>query len=214
MTNKQKYINGMNGIKVENELKQDIIKNVSQSAKVSRNAVLIHPKGVMISVACIILLLIAVRGPLVLQNKDKGHPTSLFSGFVVTAYAADGAPIVVKPNIDFPLGQYSVLMSSVPGFPITIACKYADQIKIKTTEGQIIKWNTTDTKVRVQGKEATVQSGETIYWSPLVNGDSSHVAATESRIEITAFKERKKLGSAAIQIKSDEHFMFKGKLTK
>jgi hypothetical protein len=202
----------MNEIKADDELKQTIINITRANAVVPQTAArAFRIKVAMIAVSCLIIFLLAIGGQLAL-HKDHANPSTLFSGFVITAYAADGAPLAVKPDVEFPLGQYSMFMSSVPGFPVTIVSKNADKIEVRTSEGQIVFWNpTTDSKVNHQGKEATFKSGDTIYWSPMIEGDPSH--ATESILEITAYKDNAKLGSSTIEIKSEDHVMYKGRLT-
>jgi hypothetical protein len=212
MTMRSKYVNEMNGIKLDDELKQSIISKVSSSTAASqKGARTFRSKVSMISTACVIVFLLIFGGPLILHNSDQTNsgPSTVFNGFVITAYAADGTPLMVKPDVDFPLGQYSTFMSSVPGFPVTIVSKDADQISLQTSDGELLLWNPTDSKVIHQGKEAIVKSGDTIYWSPLVDGQ----VTTESMLEITAYKDKKKLGSNVIQIKSEDHVMYKGKVT-
>ncbi|MEV5029541.1 hypothetical protein [Paenibacillus sp. LPE1-1-1.1] len=214
MTIRTKYVNGMNEIKADNELKQRIInKSITSAAEPRSVARAFHSKAAMIAVSCMIIFLLAVGGPLVLHNNDQENPATLFSGFVVTAYAADGAQIVVKPDVTFPLGQYAMYMSSVPGFPITIGSKDADKIEVKTSEGELLLWNPADPIVKYQGKETTVKSGDTIYWSPMVEGAPSQSWGTEGILEITAYKDMKKLGSGRIEIKMEDYYMYTGKLT-
>jgi hypothetical protein len=202
----------MNGIKMDDELKQSIISKIGSSSTFPQIRVrTFRSKVAMISTACVIVFLLIIGGPLILLNGNQTNsgPSTLFSGFVITAYAADGTPLVVKPDVDFPLGQYSMFMSSVPGFPVTIVSKDADQISLRTSEGELLLWNSSDSKVIHQGEEAIVKSGDTIYWSPLVDGQ----VATESMFEITAYKDKKKLGSTVIEIKSEDHVTYKGKVT-
>lgn len=211
MTNRTKYINGMNEIKVDNSLKQSIINKSGMNTSILDTARTY--RVAMIAVSCMIIFLLAIGGRFVLHNGDQASLSGLFSGFVVTAYAADGSPLVVKPDIDFPLGQYSMIMSSVPGFPITIACKDTEIIIVRSSEGQLLLWNPADSKVKHLGKQVTVRSGDTIYWSPLVEGNHSPTVATQSVLQITAYKDHTKLGNSTIEIKSDEHHKYKGKLT-
>ncbi|WP_426450629.1 hypothetical protein ACP26L_01140 [Paenibacillus sp. S-38] len=212
MTMRTKYVNEMNEIKVDDELKQTIINNASMSTAVlQRETRAFRRKVAMIAVSCIAILLLAIGGPLILHDKNHDNPSTLFSGFVITAYAADGAPLVVKPDVDFPLGQYSSFMSSVPGFPVTIVSKEADKIEVRTSEGELLLWdNKEDFKVRSQGKVATFKSGDTIYWTPVVVGDQKIV--DESILEISAYKDMKKLGSSKIEIKLGNHNMYNAKL--
>jgi hypothetical protein len=212
MTMRSKYVKDMNTIKVDDELKQSIIRKIGSSSTLPQIRVgSFRSKVAMISVACVIVFLLIIGGPLILHNGDQTNvgPSALFNGFVITAYAADSTPLMVKPDVDFPLGKYSMFMSSVPGFPVTIVSKDADQISLRTSEGELLLWNPTDSKVINQGKEAIVKSGDTIYWSPLADGQ----VTTESMLEITAYKDKKKLGSNVIQIKSEDHVMYKGKVT-
>jgi hypothetical protein len=212
MTMRTKYVNGMNGIKVDDELKQSIFSKVSSSAAVPQTgARSFRSKVAMISAACVIVFLLIIGGPLFFHNGDQANPSTIFSGFMVTAYAADGAPLMVKPDVDFLLGQYSMFMSSVPGFPVKIVSKDADKIEVRASEGQLLLWNPKDSKVIPQGKKATFKSGDTIYWTPLVEGQSQ--GAIGSMLEITAYNDKKKIGSSAIEIKSEDHVTYKGKLT-
>lgn len=212
MTIRTKYVNGMNEIKADDELKQTIINKARKSTAVPRAiARSFRRKVAIISVSCMMIFLIAIGGPIFLQNEDKANPSTLFSGFVVTTYAADSTPLEVKPNVDFPLGQYSMFMSSVPGFPVTIASKDADKIELRTSEGQLLLWSSTDSVVIPLGKKATIKSGDTIYWSPLVEGDPIQMVG-ESILKVTAYKNLKQLGSSTIKIKSEDQNMFKGKL--
>jgi hypothetical protein len=215
MTMRTRYMNGMNEIKVGEVLKQSIISKSSSIEAATHTGVhSFRNKVTMFVAACVIIIIIAIGGPLILHVGDQANsdPSTLFKGLEITAYAADGAPQVIKPDVSFPLGQYSLIMSNVPGFPITIDCKDANQIRLRTTEGQLLLWTPSDSKVIPQGKEATVKSGVTIYWSPLEEGNQSQ-RAIKSILEITAYKDKKKLGSSAIEIKSEDHVMYKGKLT-
>lgn len=212
MTMRTKYVNGMNEIMVNDELKQSIISKVSSSTAASQKGARTFRSTVfMISAACVIVFLLIIVGPLILHNGDQTNsgPSTVFNGFVITAYAADGTSVVVKPDVDFPLGQYSMFMSSVPGFPVTIVSKDADQISLRTSEGELLLWNPSDAKVIHHGEEAIVKSGDTIYWSPSVDKQ----VVTESMLEITAYKDKKKLGSNVIEIKSEDHVTYKGKVT-
>jgi hypothetical protein len=213
MTMKTKYVDGMNEIKVDHELKQSIISRaVTNDVEPRIRARSFRSKTAMFAAACMIVILLAIGGPFIVHNADQTNTSALFSGFVITAYAADDAPLNVKPDVDFPLGQYSGLMSSVPGFPITISSKDADEIRLQTSEGELLRWTPSASKVIKEGKEATVKSGDTIYWSPLVEGSQSQ-AAVGSNLEITAYRNNKKLGSSTIEITTEDHIWYKGKLT-
>ncbi len=213
MMMRTKYVDGMNEIKVDDELKQSIISRaVTNDVEPRIRARSFRSKTAMFAAACMIVILLAIGGPFILHNADQTNTSALFSGFVITAYAADDAPLKVKPDVDFPLGQYSGFMSSVPGFPITISSKDADEIRLQTSEGELLRWTPSTSKVIKEGKEATVKSGDTIYWSPLVEGSQSQ-AALESTLEISAYRNNKKLGSSTIEITREDYIWYKGKLT-
>ncbi|MFC5652323.1 hypothetical protein ACFPYJ_25065 [Paenibacillus solisilvae] len=216
MTMRDKYANGMNEIKMDDERKQAILNRINpgHTEPSAGAAWSIRGKIVMAAAACILLFLFVLGGPNILHlgNQAGSTDTTLFRGFVITAYAADGAPQTVKPDVEFPLGQYSPLMSSVPGFPITISAKDADEIRLHTSEGELLRWSPQDSKVRPQGNEASLHPGDTIYWSPLAKKGQSPLR-TKSIIEITAYKDDALLGSSTIEIQSDDRFTYRGKLT-
>jgi hypothetical protein len=213
MTIMRKYVDGMNEIKATDELKQTIISQAGMNTVVPQTAARpFRSKLAVIAVSCTIIFLLAIGGSIVVHNQDQANLNTLFSGFVVTVYAADGTPLVVKPEVDFPLGQYSMYMSSVPGFPVTITSKDADKIELQTSEGELLLWNPKDSIVIPQGKKATFNSGDTVYWTPMAEGDQNQ-AADKSILEVTAYKDMKKLGSSTIEIESDDNNMYTGKLT-
>ncbi|MEK4852579.1 hypothetical protein NST04_22200 [Paenibacillus sp. FSL H7-0756] len=162
--------------------------------------------------SCVIILLIAIGGPLLVNSGETATPSSLYSGFIVTAYAADGVTVAVQPDVDFPLGQYSLYMSSVPGFPIKLAAEGADTIQVRATEGQLLLWNPADGKVILQNSKAIVKPGDTVYWSPPLTDKSVQNTVSDSSLEITAIKDNTKLGSSSIQVHSQDHITYTGKL--
>ncbi|MBP2002247.1 hypothetical protein J2Z69_003319 [Paenibacillus shirakamiensis] len=208
MTIRDKYVNGMNKIIMKDELKQLIIKNVERNSPVSQPlAVINHCKVVMVSISLItIFLFIGVAFFIQMGSQNTSSP---FGGFVVTAYAADGTSSEVKPNVEFPLGKYSLFMSNVPGFPIKIVAKDADEIKVLTIKGQILLWNSNDGQINLKGKTATINSGELFYWTPLIAGEQSKLEKN-TLVNVTAYKNNKKLGSSKIEIKLDENNIYKG----
>ncbi|MVO98047.1 hypothetical protein [Paenibacillus lutrae] len=102
-----------------------------------------------------------------------------------------------------------MIMSNLPGFPITITCQDTDNISLRTSEGMLLSWNPSVSKIVQLGKEASVKTGTTIYWTPLVEGS----LAQKATLELTAYKDKKKLGSSLIEISTEDHIMYKGKLT-
>jgi hypothetical protein len=156
------------------------------------NGIKAGKKVSMLVASCVIILLLGIGTPLIIHNG-----------------AADAAPVSINPTVDFPLGQYSLHMSSVPGFPMTITSEDADNISLRASEGKLLLWNRFSSIVIPQGKEATVKSGTTIYWTPLVEG----AYAEKAMIRLTAYKDKHILGSSVIEIKMENHIIYTGKLT-
>ncbi|MDF2671281.1 MAG: hypothetical protein K0R67_3587 [Paenibacillus sp.] len=215
------YRDGMNEIQADEALKEKMIREIrasrSSRSKGAAPFPTLRKASVVLGVACILTWIAAFGLPL-LQNIGSdpsmpGQARPFFSGFVITALAADGTPVEVKPNVTFPLGQYSPLMSSVPGFPIRIVVEEADLIQLRVTDGNLLSWTPPNFQVRNKGRETDIRSGDTIYWSPLT-GSSDSPIATNCTIEIKAFKNNKEMGTRIIEIRSDTKYLYTGKLVE
>lgn len=207
---KNKYAEAVDEIRTSDELKQSIIRRALSDASVPRRSVgILRRKTAMVAVAAAFVLLFAIGGPLWLCGNDSHRPPAWFDGFAVTAYAADGATIDVKPNAEFPLGRYSMFMSSVPGFPVAVSAEGADRIEIRSSAGELLSWNPSDSRVRGQGDRMDLKIGETFYWSPLEGRGSS--AADSAELEMTAYRQNEKLGSGRIAIESDDGGLYTAK---
>ncbi|RCW40601.1 hypothetical protein [Paenibacillus prosopidis] len=155
-------------------------------------------------------ILLAMFGFSFLQpESDK----PLFDGFVITAYAADGTPVEVKPNVGFPLGMYQMTMSRVPGFPINIVSGEADVISLQATDGSFLLWTPPDSKVVDKGKQIDIKSGDTIYWTP-TNDDDFRTIASTSSIEVIAYQNDKELGRRTIEINRKDDYSYSGILVE
>ncbi|WP_339224714.1 hypothetical protein [Paenibacillus sp. FSL H8-0332] len=194
------------------DFKQSIIRRVRVNSSVSKSpAWSLRRRFTAVTLSCLLLLILAALGPLLVRSTNQANPAVLFNGFMVTAYAADGVPVAVQPDVEFPLGKYSMFMSSVPGFPLTLVAEGADRIELQASEGELLLWNPADSKILPQRQAAAVQSGDTIYWSPIADG-SSQPAATDGILEVTAYRDNHKLGSTVIQIHTQDHIFYSGKL--
>lgn len=142
--------------------------------------------------ACFILASIAViilNSPI--SNRNANNPSEvptasdkkvIFKGFVLTAYAVDSKgeylsenyikeveKLVLTPDVKVLLAKYSPAMSSVPGLPFTIDIadeKDIQAINVYTSSGELNKWDRDTYIVSNIGQSATIDIGETIYWSP------------------------------------------------
>lgn len=211
-----KYINGMNEIIADDELKRKIISCVKQNdSKQILHFFTLKKAVTSIAAACIFTLVMTFGIPFI-QNgsysakQGQSGVQSVFDGFVINVYAADGTPLEIKPNVDFPLGKYQMTMNSAPGFPLKIVCNDADTIKLIVTDGEFLLWASPDWKVNNKGKELEINSGDTVYWTPLKGADNT--IANNCNIVIKAYKNNKELGSNSIKIESDDSYTYTGRL--
>jgi len=203
------YINGMNEIKAGDELKREIISRVKQNNANRLSQGFPFRKVISVLTAVCVLITVIVFGIPFVQNRSNRAEDA----FVITAYAADGSAFKLTPAVDFLLGKYQVTMSSVPGFPLKVLCAAADTIQLTVTDGEFLLWSTSDWKVRNQGKELQIESGETVYWTPLQESNTETIARN-CTISLKAFKNNQELGSTSIKIESDDHFTYTGRLSK
>ncbi|MGM0884858.1 MAG: hypothetical protein ACQEXQ_27935 [Bacillota bacterium] len=200
-----RYIDGMNEIKASDELKKSII---NDAKKYQSKGFAFQKTTALLAAVCTFILL-AMFGLSFLQpNSDK----PLFDGFVLTAYAADGTPVEIKPNVGFPLGKYQMTMSSVPGFPINIVSGEADVISLRATDGSFLLWTPPASKVVNKGTQLEIKSGDTVYWSPLSDGVNKTVA--KSAIEVIAYQNDKELGRRTIEINRKDDYSYSGILVE
>lgn len=204
----REYIDGMNEIKADDELKRKIINSVKQNNSKKTPSFYTKRKTAVIAAACLFSLVITFCIPYI-HTKNKGT-NALFNKIAITAYAADGNPIEVKPNVDFPFGKYSLAINCVPGFPMKIECNDADTFKLTATDGSFILWEPSDGQIKDIGKELEIKSGDTVYWRP-INPNSDDLA-DDCTILIKAYKNSKELGRTTIKIETDENFFYTGKL--
>lgn len=219
---KNTYIDGMKEIKADEDLRNKIIRSIDpsysevNSSSGTRSPFNTSKKVISIFAVACTLALFAVFGlPYVQPNEGSTQSStvqSLFSGFMISVYAADGTRAEVRPNVTFPLGTYSMMMSSVPGFPINIVSTEADSIVLQVTDGNLLSWTPPAPQVITLGQEATIQSGGTIYWTPAT--DNLHGISTTSTIKIIAYQDHSEIGRSTIHIQSDGMYQYSGILQK
>lgn len=140
-----------------------------------------------------------------------------FEGFVLTAYSAKDDALcltadylttseksLLTPNVKVLLAQYTPIMSSVPGLPFTIDLHSGigntgiEAIIVSAENGHLNKWDKETGIVSSEGQTATIDIGETIYWSPLTNH------AISDAITIEAISADSVVGRQTILITMDE----------
>lgn len=215
---KNKYIGGMSEIKADEELKNKLL-NINKIKNQSKYYFSNLKIASIFAIAFIFVLFFNVCLPY-MQNVLKTNEAittktpiakKIFGGFVITAFAADNSSFEVKPNVDFLIGKYQLVMSSVPGFPLKIECDDAESIKVSITDGELLLWNSSDSKIHNKGKELIINSGDTIYWAPLQE-DSSNTLTSSSTVNIIAYKGDKEIGKNIIKIEAVDRISYMGRM--
>lgn len=217
---KNNYINGMNEIKASESLKRKIISKAEESRANTNNfkepwhPFTIKKSVALIAFVCTFAIVMTLSFPNIKNNSTKQATGSgvnkAVNNFTITAYAADGSTVNIKPNVEFSLGGYTPEMNSVPGFPLKIVCKDADTIKLTSTDGEFLLWPYPSREIQHKGKDFNIKSGDTLYWSPIIN---SNTAITNNcTISIKAYKDNKVIGTNSIKIQLDSNNFYVGKL--
>ncbi|OWA36853.1 hypothetical protein B9G55_01885 [Saccharibacillus sp. O16] len=213
-----KYVKAMEEIEAGEDLKQAILRQARQGALETQapTGTFRRKRGMVAAVSLVFVLLFLTLFNF--RTPDPARPVSLWGGFTVTAYAANGAPVAVRPDVEFPLGKYSVFMSSVPGLPITLDAEGANRLEIRASQGQLLLWNPSDGQVKNQGNHTEIEAGGTLYWSPLSEEEGEKkqpaIIADPSTLNITAYQDGQKLGSASIEIKWEDGSEYTAKLRR
>lgn len=234
---KSKYGNGMNRIRTGEEFRKAIVRRAVEEGGGTGKTFLFRKTGpqrpnapkcsptalrgpqnrrkaAVFAASCALLLLLAAGASIQLPNAGRESGSAgFYRNFFLTAYAADGNPIPVSPDAVFPLGRYSLWMSSVPGFPLTLGCTDAQEIRVEVSEGKLLSLDRAASKVMVLGKETAVDPGATLYWSPLPEGSSPSSPAKNITLELTAYKGGEKLGSSTVEIQTADGVSYTGKLS-
>jgi len=171
------------------------------------------------------------------KNPISTEKEQVFSGFVLTVYAAevegtnlsvnykeDAISTVLIPKVEVLLANYSPLISSVPGLPFSFDFNDSDSgslkpdsIKVTIDYGELLTWNMETGIVSFEGTSISGQTGDTLYWSPLIplNGNEEiegnlecegasqgvHKGVVEkAQITVTAMKDGKEIGKQTIYI--------------
>jgi hypothetical protein len=214
------YINGMEEIKADDSLKRKIISSVQQSKSKHDSRFFTFKKALVgIAIGCTFALVMTFDIPFIqsstnIEKQGQFGVQSVLNSLVITAYAADGTPFEINPNVEFPLGEYRMTMSCVPGFPLKIVCQDADIIKLTVTDGEFLLWAPPDGQVHKKGKELEINSGDIVYWTPLKQINSDTIAANNCTISIKAYKKNKELGKKILKIESDGNYSYTGGLSQ
>lgn len=91
-----------------------------------------------------------------------------------------GEPIAdsLQPTVEIGIEEYTPIMSSVPGYPFVCKGENIASVVFSVDNGGLLLWGPDDFRVKPQGKEVTVESGISVYWSPLTNTQDLPTTAT------------------------------------
>lgn len=206
----KRYKAGMNEIKADEALKEQIIQHIKESGLDQRSHSFKIKRIALFLVTASLIILVAMFGISYCLDDSRATKTieAEFHGIYITGFSKSGSPALVKPNVSF--GEYSIYMSSVPGFPLKIEAVDADRIHLQVTEGSFDSWSPLKPKVIHNDKEFDVQSGVKFYYFP--GFDSKYPETASSRIEITVFRKDKELGRETIEIRSKDGIEYTGML--
>lgn len=203
-----RYREGMHEIRASEEMKQQFIQQTQLRLSKGKSMIMLSMKTAALTAAACVILVMTV---LFLSPSQTSIQPKPFSGFIITAYGADGTALPLKPNVQLPLGQYSPLMSSVPGLPITIASDEADDIIVAVSEGSLSLWSPSDSKVHTKGKQLHAQPGITVYWSPSVE-ENTKLLTEKSSVSIIAYRNKTEIGRRTVEIQSADNSFYNGML--
>ena len=144
--------------------------------------------------------------------------SAAFSGFVFTAYRPargteylnadfeeDAEQLVLTPYVEVLLGEYSPLMSSVPGLPFTVGLpdgSSACVIRVSVGGGALYEWDQATGIVTQKGNTAEIAMGGTIYWSPVISEGGADISS--ATITVEAVEDGVIVGRQQIVITCDE----------
>lgn len=138
--------------------------------------------------------------------------------FFIVTFLRTNDQIEVIPDVQFPLKEYRMTDSRVPGFPLLVTAEGADKIHVSVKEGDLLLWNPPDNNVYNKGQELEIESGDQIYWSPLqVRWDAPSDSDKDdnlkgSNITLVAYHNNKQVGTTVIELNVDKDGMYTGKL--
>lgn len=136
--------------------------------------------------------------------------------FVFTVLSNNDPLGKVKLEVEFPIKEYRMTDSRVPGLPMLITAKGANEIRVSIEEGSLLLWNPPDYSVNNKGQELEIKSGDQIYWSPLElrwsenSNSNKEDFPDKSQITLIAYHNNKQVGSAIVEINADESYVYTG----
>lgn len=126
---------------------------------------------------------------------------------VVTAnYAKELTMKKVKAGEKVNIGTYSLLSSSVPGYPLKVNDEQQEnngqniKIKIETDGGSLLSWDSETGNVKEKGKNASFDVDENIYWSPIDNEKISK----EVNLKIVMYEGNKIIEESVLHIYEEQ----------
>lgn len=154
------------------------------------------------------------EAPVIVEQKDR---------IVVSVYVAKDKNQVVTANYGNELtmkkvkagekvniGTYSLLSSSVPGYPLMVNDEKQKNngkditIKIETDGGSLLSWDSETGDVKDKGKNTSFKLDEKIYWSPLESSLENEKISTKANLKIAMYEGNKIIGETELYIYEEQ----------
>lgn len=115
-------------------------------------------------------------------------PTQKPEELTLTVFSNDWSEITLKPGVETALNEYLASDSSIPGFPLRVACPGVDDIQLEVDAGTLFTWGAPDYVADSKGPSYTVKSDDTTYWSPF---GTDNKLVPQCTLTVTAQKDGK-----------------------
>ncbi|MDE7432695.1 MAG: hypothetical protein K2N34_12390 [Lachnospiraceae bacterium] len=129
--------------------------------------------------------------------------TGLYASEMVKREVAKGE----KTNI----GMYSPLMSSIPGYPLTVSSSNVTDdetssatVKVTVDGGELLRWDIQTGKITPLGTEGSFRLGDNIFWSPL----SDETVCKSAVIMVELYEEEQMIDRVKICMEEQESGLY------
>lgn len=116
----------------------------------------------------------------------KVYAAEVENTYLTANYDEEIEEKTLNPDVELLLAKYNLLMSSVPGLPIKIELNNVnnliDEILITTDNGELLTWNQETEEVQTKGKIISINTTNTLYWSPKMEEKKDNITLYEQNI--------------------------------
>lgn len=133
------------------------------------------------------------------------------SQFLTGLYASEMVKREVVKGKKTNIGMYSPLMSSVPGYPLTVSSSnvlddetLSATVKVTVDGGELLRWDIQTGKITPLGTEGSFHLGDNIFWSPL----SDETVCKSAVITVELFEEEQMIDRIKICMEEQESELY------